>query len=73
VEKAEGFLNELGFYNVRVRHYGSIARIEVPAEKIPELKFNYKSLSRKLNTIGFQECIIDEEGLVSGKLNRLIS
>jgi len=37
LDKAERFMKELGFRQVRVRHHGDIARIEVEAEEIPRL------------------------------------
>src|SRR3989441_2825455 len=37
VEAAEDYLRERGFRQVRVRHHGTIARVEVPPEDIPRL------------------------------------
>jgi uncharacterized protein len=72
IEKAEDLLNSFGFEDVRVRHYGDHGRIEVRREEIPRLKELQSDLVEKIRDIGFPEVVIDEEGLVSGKLNRSI-
>jgi pyridinium-3,5-biscarboxylic acid mononucleotide sulfurtransferase len=72
IERAEDLLNSFGFEDVRVRHYGDHGRIEVRREEIPRLLEMQSSLVEKIREIGFPEVVIDEEGLVSGKLNRNI-
>ena len=72
IEQAENLLNSFGFEDVRVRHYGDHGRIEVRSEEIPRLLEMQSSLVEKIREIGFPEVVIDEEGLVSGKLNRSI-
>lgn len=73
VEKAEDFLNTNGFNEVRVRYQQGNAKIEVPAYKIPLLKDNELLLKNKLKQYGFKNVSIDEEGFISGKLNRNIN
>jgi uncharacterized protein len=72
IERAEELLNGFGFEDVRVRHYGDYGKIEVRREELPRLLEIQKSVVEKIRAIGFPEVIIDEEGLVSGKLNREI-
>ena len=72
VEKAEDLINEFGFEDVRVRFSKQHARIEVPAHKIGDLQKHFHEIQPKVRAFGFEDCIIDEEGLVSGKLNRPI-
>ena len=72
IEKAESFLLEQGFTEIRVRHHGSVARIEVANS---ELKFILNKGSRdaiveKFHEIGFEYIALDMEGYVSGKMNR---
>lgn len=74
VGQAEAWLIERGFSRVRVRCQGLSARIEVPAERLaellaPELR---DPLVRVMLDIGFTSVSLDLEGLVSGKLNRVI-
>lgn len=73
VEQAEDLLNSFGFNDVRVRHYGDLGKIEVKREDIPRLLDLKESVVDEIRKIGFKEVVIDEEGLVSGKLNRAIS
>ena len=68
IEKAEGYLNELGFKNVRVRHYDQVCKIEVPVDEMNLLKDRFSEIEKKIKDLGFDTCIIDEEGLVSGKV-----
>ncbi|MCK5134527.1 MAG: ATP-dependent sacrificial sulfur transferase LarE [Bacteroidales bacterium] len=73
IEQAEDLLNSFGFNDVRVRHYGDIGKVEVKKEDIPRLLELKESVVGEIRKIGFKEVVIDEEGLVSGKLNRAIS
>ena len=75
VGQAEAWLIERGFSRVRVRSQGLSARIEVPQERLaellaPELR---DSLVQVMLELGFTSVSLDLEGLVSGKLNRVIS
>lgn len=72
IEEAESILNTLGFTDVRVRHYGDEAKIEVPAGEIERLDLFREKISEAFAAIGFIRCKIDREGLVSGKLNRVL-
>lgn len=72
VEKAEDLLNESGFSDVRVRFYDSKARIEVPQSEVSLLEQKIEKLSPQIVSFGFTECEVDKEGLVSGKLNRVL-
>ena len=72
IERAEDLLNSFGFEDVRVRHYGDHGKVEVAREEIPRLMEMKESVVEKIMEIGFQEVIIDQEGLVSGKMNRAI-
>jgi len=72
VEEAENILNEMGFRDVRVRHYGSYGQVEVPGVELPKLFSMEKMIIDKIKAAGFREVRIDREGLVSGKLNRAL-
>lgn len=73
IEEAENMLNAMGFEEVRVRHYGPTAKIEVPTNQLERLKKHEKSIRQHILNIGFEKFELDEEGLVSGKLNRAIA
>jgi len=72
IECAESILNNLGFDEVRVRHFGSEARIEVPTVKLKKLLRYKTKVQKSFSELGFEIATIDTEGLVSGKLNRAI-
>jgi uncharacterized protein len=72
IEEAENLLNSFGFEDVRVRHFGDHGRIEVRREEIPRLLEMQSSVEERIRELGFPRVVIDEEGLVSGKLNRSI-
>lgn len=69
VEKA---LHDFGFLQVRVRHHGSVARIELVPEEIE--KFFDLELMLKVNEIakenGFQFAALDLAGYKMGNMNR---
>ncbi len=74
VEEAEDFLADQGFRQYRVRHHGSVARIEVASSEIkkitgPELR---KNIVEKFRQIGFYHIAVDLEGYFSGSMNRVI-
>jgi uncharacterized protein len=71
VDKAEQALRKLGFRQVRVRHHGEIARIEVAAEEM-QRALDVKIASRmasELKALGFTHVALDLEGYRSGSLN----
>jgi uncharacterized protein len=74
VEEAEDFLADQGFRQYRVRHHGSVARIEVAGSEIkkvtgPELR---KNIVEKFRQIGFYHIAVDLEGYFSGSMNRVL-
>lgn len=72
VEDAENLLNELGFEDVRVRHYGSYGQVEVQKTELEKLFGMEQEVIGKIKSVGFSDVKIDREGLVSGKLNRVL-
>lgn len=72
VEAAENILTKQGFKEVRARYRDGDVSIEVPPEEIPLLKNKMPLLNSELKQLGFGGISIDQEGLVSGKLNRAI-
>lgn len=72
VEAAENILNEYGFNDVRVRHFDSYGKIEVLKKDLANLKMVEHEVIEKIRNLGFAAVEIDEEGLVSGKMNRVI-
>jgi len=73
IEDAESILNEFGFNDVRVRHYGTYGQIEVKKDELEKLLLVENEVLYKMKKVGFKELRIDKEGLVSGKLNRVLN
>lgn len=70
VAQAEGLLKELGFQGVRVRHHGSIARIEVRPEDLARVVQPVMSrlISNSLRELGFGFVTLDLAGYKRGSL-----
>lgn len=73
VEDAENILNDLGFIDVRVRHYGNYGQVEVQKTELEKLFSLEDEVIERIKAVGFQDVRIDREGLVSGKLNRALN
>ena len=74
IEDSEEFLLKLGFKQVRVRHHGDIARIEV-APKEREKLFNIEvmdKISDRLKEIGFKYVTLDLDGYRTGSMNEVL-
>ncbi|GAB4235107.1 MAG: ATP-dependent sacrificial sulfur transferase LarE [Stanieria sp.] len=75
VGRAEIYLRQLGYQNLRVRSFGDTAKIELPSEQIQEfiLKVNLPDVVSKFKELGFIYVTLDLEGYRSGKLNQVLS
>src|SRR5206468_2053253 len=71
VEKAEALLRSLGFQELRVRHHGETARIEVPVGEIARLAGPgvRERVVQGLKGLGYRFVTVDLEGFRSGSLN----
>lgn len=72
IEDAEAVLKEAGFPISRVRHYGMKAKVEVAKDCFSRLEAARKEIGQRIRALGFEEIEFDQEGFVSGKLNRSI-
>src|SRR5436189_1330673 len=66
VDRAETFLKSLGLRQVRVRHHGDLARIEVEPHDIPGLRSQQSEIEARLSSLGFPRVEIDPEGYRAG-------
>lgn len=74
VDKAEQFLLDLGFRQVRVRHHGDLARIEVGHGELSRF-FNEEFMAKvydKFKGIGFTYVTLDLKGYRTGSMNEAI-
>lgn len=67
IEQSERILHGLGFRDVRVRHHGAAARIEVPRPEIPRLAAALPEVTAALRALGFRDVTIAPDGLRSGR------
>jgi len=66
VDQAESFIKTLGVGQVRVRHYGSSARIEVEPSDFSLLHNHYAQIAVELKAIGFDRVEVDPDGYRTG-------
>jgi pyridinium-3,5-biscarboxylic acid mononucleotide sulfurtransferase len=69
VARAEEFLRKEGFRQVRVRHHGEIARLEVAPAEIERAFALREKISAELKDAGFLYVTLDLAGYRSGSLN----
>jgi uncharacterized protein len=71
IDKAEDALRRLGFRQVRVRHHGDIARVEIAADELHRaLDVEMASrIAADLKPLGFTYVALDLEGYRTGSLN----
>ncbi len=72
VEAGEAVLRELGFRQLRVRYYGSHARVEIDRAELahacqPEI---LRVIEERLARVGFTSVFVDPEGYRLGSLNQ---
>ncbi len=72
VDRAETLLRRRGFADLRVRHVGTTARIEVPLEDLARLRSLESEVAEEIRATGFDAVEIDPRGLRSGNLNELL-
>jgi uncharacterized protein len=72
VEQAEAALHTLGFPQVRVRHHGDLARVEIAVEDLPRALSMpvLESITAAIKPLGFLYVTIDTEGYRSGSMNQ---
>ena len=71
VERAEALLRGFGFAELRVRHHGEIARVEVTLSDLARLTepATRQGVVDGLKSLGFRWITLDLEGLRSGNMN----
>jgi len=69
VARAESGLRSLGFRQLRVRHYGDAARIEVPSDELARVVDRREAVSAAVHAAGYRYVTLDLDGFRSGNLN----
>lgn len=69
VDRAESALRRLGFRQLRVRHYGDTARLEVMLHDLPAVVEQRDLVVEAVKSQGYRYVTLDLEGFRSGNLN----
>jgi uncharacterized protein len=69
VERAELALRALGFRDFRVRHHGSVARLEVHPDEIGRVPQHRVEIDAAVREAGFRRVLVDLQGYRRGALN----
>ncbi|MGD0938864.1 MAG: ATP-dependent sacrificial sulfur transferase LarE [Terracidiphilus sp.] len=74
VEKGEESLRQLGFRELRVRHHGALARVEIARAELPRALTMemLDGITAALKEAGFQYVTLDCSGFKSGSLNAIL-
>jgi uncharacterized protein len=71
VDRAETFLRRLGVRQVRVRHHGQTASIEVEPRDLNLVRLKESEINAHLSSLGFTEVVLDPAGYRTGNLDSL--
>jgi len=74
INKAESILKKLGFKQVRVRHHGNIARVELPIHDMSKILGSKikNSVIKSLKNLGYLYITLDIEGYTTGSMNKAL-
>jgi pyridinium-3,5-biscarboxylic acid mononucleotide sulfurtransferase len=72
VAEAEAGLHRLGFTQLRVRHHGDLARIEVEPDELADVVARRQEVVDTVRRAGYAFVSLDLEGFRSGSLNRVL-
>ncbi len=75
IDRAEQQVRAMGFDQVRVRHLGEEASIEVPAERVTSLQGHplLDQLAASLRTMGWATVTVDPDGYRMGSMNATLT
>jgi uncharacterized protein len=69
VERAEAALRALGFRQVRVRHHGDVARIEIGPDELPHAFVVREAIGERVRAAGYTFVALDVFGYRHGAMN----
>lgn len=73
VDRAEQFLLDLGFHQLRVRIHGEIARIEVLPDEFEKVLSCRERITRAFKEYGFHYVTMDLQGYRTGSMNETLA
>jgi pyridinium-3,5-biscarboxylic acid mononucleotide sulfurtransferase len=73
IDRAEQALRDLGYRQLRVRHHGQVARIELPTDALVSFVTEYAATAtERLKALGFLYVTLDLQGFRSGSMNEVL-
>jgi uncharacterized protein len=72
VGRAEAGLRRLGFRQLRVRHYGDLARLEIEVDELEAVVRRRAEIVSVVRDAGYRYVTLDLEGFRSGNLNEAL-
>jgi len=74
IEKGEESLRQLGFRELRVRHHGELARVEIARNELPRALSveMLDAITAAVKQAGFQYVTLDTTGFRSGSMNAIL-
>jgi uncharacterized protein len=69
IDRAENALRQLGFEDLRVRHHGRVARVEIEGAMLPTALARRDEIIQAVKAAGYHDVTIDPEGLRHGSMN----
>jgi uncharacterized protein len=74
IDRAEDALRALGYRQLRVRHHGDLARVELAREEMPRAlePERLREISRALHDAGFRWVSLDLDGYRTGSANEVL-
>jgi len=74
IDRSEDALRALGYRQVRVRHHGDLARVEIATDELPRALDPERAaeISRALHDQGFRWVSLDLDGYRTGSLNEVL-
>ena len=74
VERGEEAMRQLGFHELRVRHHGDLARVEIARAELPRaLSLEMlDAITVALKQVGYQYVTLDAAGFRSGSMNAIL-
>ena len=74
MERGEEALRALGFLQVRLRHHGDVARVEIEPSELPKALDPEMAarISAAIRPLGFRWVSLDLDGYRTGSLNEVL-
>lgn len=72
IDRAEEYLNSLGFREIRVRDHHPVARLEIGPPEMEQAWLRRTEIAARLHELGFPYVALDLDGFRSGSLNRIL-